>query len=75
MKYYDSMGFESEHGIWMRRVDAAELSLKLDTADTRIRELEACIEGVIKSYSDEHRRIRELETIYSAMLHIAAPLG
>jgi hypothetical protein len=25
MKYYDSMGFESENGIWVRRVDAAEL--------------------------------------------------
>jgi len=34
MKYYDSMGvFESEHGIWVRRVDA----------EARIHELEAVI--------------------------------
>jgi len=25
MKYYDSMGFESENGIWVRRVDVAAL--------------------------------------------------
>lgn len=29
MKYYDSMGFESEHGIWVRRVDAAALEAAL----------------------------------------------
>jgi len=53
MKYYDSMGcFESEHGIWVRRVDAAakideaqmaavNLSLKLGNAETRIKQLES----------------------------------
>ncbi len=50
MKYYDSMGFESEHGIWVRRVDAAELAAdaahlasERDSLEGRIRELEAAL--------------------------------
>ena len=69
MKFYNSIGFESEHGIWVRRVDAAyaideaqmvavTLSLKLGTAETRIEELEA-----------ENKRLREelaMEIVYGS---------
>jgi hypothetical protein len=48
MKFYDSMGFESEHGIWVRWVDAQEIAADRDSRqrevaerDARIRELEA----------------------------------
>jgi hypothetical protein len=53
MKYYDSMGFESEYGIWVRRAEydalAAELSAYKEAHEkscpfvARIRELEAAL--------------------------------
>ncbi len=56
MKFYDSMGFESEHGIWVRRADAQEIAADRDShqreiaeRDARIRELEAELEKSINN--------------------------
>jgi hypothetical protein len=54
LKYYDSMGFESEHGIWVRRVDAAQLA-----AESEARH-QSCV-VLMNSVQDHRARIRELE--------------
>jgi len=44
MKRYDTMGFESEHGVWVRAVDAEE----------RIRKLEAALRAVQRAHAERH---------------------
>jgi hypothetical protein len=54
MKYYDSMGFESENGIWVRRVDVAVLEAenkRISELKKALRDLLAEVEQVVSSRS------------------------
>ena len=82
MKFYDSMGFESENGIWVRRADVAEFEAILAIAErrdafklaTRIRELEAARElAAIASATLRDESIAKNERIAQLEAALLAP--